>query len=140
MFGLFGNKTKKKYEYLYWYAPLYAFIVYLAYHVLFIVRFGRIHVDQNAGDVFLFVSATLVFLLFFYFQNKLDCYHQQSILWAVFFLILPFSMMGAIVGGLLGPIGVVIYGLIPALLALPAAYWTIHHISRCPSTYKKKKS
>jgi len=101
-------------------AVLYGLYFYLIFHVLFLFRFGRVNTSVNINDMFIVLVGILSVLLLMYFGNKIE--KKRKILFIPFVIAVPFSYIGALGGGLLGPVGILLFGIIPFLITLPIGY------------------
>lgn len=101
-------------------AVLYGFYLYLIFQTVFLFRFGRINTDVNILDLFIVLVGVLSVALFMYFGNKVG--DKRKWLFIPFVIAVPFSYIGMLGGGLLGPVGILLYGMIPFLITLPIGY------------------
>jgi len=99
---------------------LYGLYMYVIFHILFLVRFGRINVEVNSSDIFIVLVGIFSVVLLMYFGNKVG--DKKKLLLIPFVIAIPFSYMGALGGGLLGPIGMLVFGILPFLITLPIGY------------------
>lgn len=110
---------------------LFGLYMYLLFQLMFILRFGRINTDVNSLDLYILVVGIASVLMLMYFARKLTA--RRVFLCIPFLIALPFSYIGALGGGLLGGVGVLIFGLVPFAIALPVGYWLINRSNK-PST------
>jgi len=101
-------------------AILYGLYFYLIFHVLFLFRFGRFNTDMSVVDLFIVLVGIMSVLLLMYFAKKVG--EKKKLLFIPFVIAIPFSYIGALGGGLLGPVGVLVFGMIPFLITLPIGY------------------
>ena len=82
--------------------------------------------DGLSGCTIVLVGVASVLLLI-YFARKLE--RGRGWLFVPFLIALPFAYVGALAGGLLGYVGVVIFGLIPFIITLSIGYWIIKRLT-----------
>ena len=102
-------------------AILYGFYLYIIFHALFLFRFGRINTSVSVNDLFILLVGILSVVLLMYFGNKIG--EKRQLLFIPFVIAVPFSYVGVLGGGLLGPVGMVLFGMIPFLITLPVGYF-----------------
>ena len=120
-----GNYTS------YPWALLWGFYYYLVFQLIFLVRFGSLNISFSSIDRALPVIGILSVVLLMYFADKLQ--RGKGLLFIPFLIALPFSVFGALGGGLLGAVGMLIFGLVPFVIALPIGYWLIKKFSSTSS-------
>jgi len=96
---------------------------YVLFQIIFLARFGSLNLSFNALDISLIVLGVLSVVLLVYFANKLSA--RKGLLFIPFVIALPFSVIGALAGGLFGFIGIIAFGIVPFVIALPLGYWLI---------------
>ena len=96
---------------------------YVLFQLIFLARFGALNLSFNALDISLIVLGVLSVVLLVYFANKLSA--RKGLLFIPFVIALPFSVIGALAGGLFGFIGIIAFGIVPFVIALPLGYWLI---------------
>ena len=109
-------------------AFLYGFYFYLLFQAMFVYRFGHLNISFGVLDAFIVLVGILSVLLLFYFLKKLP--RGRRWLLAVFFVTVPFAYIGALGGGLLGALGLVVFGMVPFLVTPPLAYWVVARVMR----------
>lgn len=85
--------------------------------VVFTMRFGEIPVSDAFSDLLLFLPtgfAAALVLRVFLRKAEPGCSSWMIILGVV--AALPFAFLGNLMGGLLGPLGVTIFGVVPILI------------------------
>ena len=105
------------------YSPLYAVLLGLLYYplqqLIFFWRFGRFNTIFSVNDLLLPLVGIFAFLLLFSFLKRTEQKNGRMLLWILFILLaIPLSLIGSVGGGLLGPLGIVIFGLVPVLIVL----------------------
>ena len=87
--------------------------------VNFYLRFGRMNTDATFTDYTLFfLAGTLGGVILIYFLNKQSSLAKRWVVLITFLLATPVAMIFILGGGLLGPIGVILFPQIPwALMA-----------------------
>jgi len=108
-------------------AVLYGFYFYIIFQIVFLLRFGSINMNVSVLDAFLVLNGILSVLMLMWFANKLP--RKKGFLFIPFGIALPFSMIGALGGGLLGWIGILIGGLVPFVIAIPIGYFLIKKLA-----------
>ena len=91
--------------------------LYALHQIVFLVRFGGLNTRFSVLDLFLIVVGILSILLYIYFARGSSA-KRKIALRAAFMLSIPFSFAGTLAGGLLGGLGIFIYGLIPCVVCL----------------------
>ena len=90
---------------------------------IFLLRFGRLNDSSGLLDI---GGPTIVGIcsvaMLKYFLGKARTRIQKKIILACFFAAVPFALIGSMAGGLLGFIGIIIYGLMPFALFLGAGH------------------
>lgn len=97
---------------------------YLIFQLIYLVRFGAFNASFSTIDIFLYVNGVLSVTLYVYFGQKSG--GKWGLLCIPFVIALPVSLVGSLGGGLLGPVGTVIFGLVPFVIALPVGSWLIN--------------
>ena len=104
-------------------AAPYGIYMYLLFHLTYWARFGRINTSFSYMDLFIVLVGVLSVWIFIFFSKRLK--KRRMWLWAPFILAVPFGYLGSLGGGLIGPLGILIFGLIPFGLLIPIGYWLI---------------
>lgn len=91
--------------------------------LIFIVRFGGFNTDVAPLDYVLFFAAGLIgALLLILFLRRSKSKAGRWIILTAYILAAPLAVAGMVVGGLLGPVGVVLFSLMPWLLFMWLGY------------------
>jgi len=100
-------------------SPLMGMLTVAVQIATFYVRFGRMNSHATFGDYVLFFAAgTIGGLILIFFLNRQASTGKRWTVLIAFRLATPLSMLLLLAGGLLGPLGVIIFPQIPwALLA-----------------------
>jgi len=87
--------------------------------ITFYVRFDRMNVDATFGDYILFfIAGTAGGLILIFFLNRGASTGKRWMVLIAFLLATPLSLLLMLAGGMLGPLGVILFPQIPwALLA-----------------------
>lgn len=94
-------------------------LYYPLQQLIFYVRFGRFNATFHPMDLLLEVVGVLAFLMLSYTLSTTKQSSARTLLWVLFLLVaVPLSLIGSVGGGLLGPLGIVVFGLVPVLLVL----------------------
>jgi hypothetical protein len=102
----------------YWalFAGLLAVLLQIA---IFAARFGRMPTDTTFLDyVSFFIAGTVGGLILIYFLNRATTNSRWWLTLIVFLLATPVALFMMIGGGLIGPLGVIIFPQIPWLVAM----------------------
>jgi len=102
-----------------------AVLFYLVQHVIFFTRFGSINTQFNILDAVMVLAGFLVFRIAFCFLNRLETKSQRMWLWVAIVIMLPVAFMGALMGGLLGWIGIILYATIPFTIVVSLTYFLV---------------
>lgn len=109
-------------------ALLYGLYFYLLFQGMYAWRFGHLNTDVSLlGISIIVVGMVSVFLLLFFMRHLA---RRKFLLLVPFLLALPFAYVGALGGGLLGVLGILIFGITPFLIALPAGYFVIKRLNK----------
>lgn len=111
----------------YTWSLVYGLYFYLLFQVMFYLRLGRLNLTFESLDIMLWVVGVASVALTVYFAKKLE--RGRAFLWIPFLLALPFSYVGALGGGLLGAVGIIVFGLVPFVIALPIGYLLIRRLT-----------
>ena len=96
---------------------------YFLFQLIYLVRFGSVNTTLSIADGALSIVGLGSVLFAQYLTRRLA--DRRALMAIPFALALPFSLFGALGGGLLGPLAVAIYGLAPFAIALPLGFWII---------------
>lgn len=105
---------------------VYGLYLYVLHQIVFFVRFGALNTTLSISDLFLIGVGILSILLYVYFARNSHTTRKNA-LRAAFVLSIPFSFFGTLAGGLLGNVGILIYGLIPSIVCLWGAHLLFKH-------------
>ncbi|MCA9388942.1 hypothetical protein KC644_04290 [Candidatus Berkelbacteria bacterium] len=93
------------------------FYFYFVQQLIFLIRFGRFNSIVNQLDLSLYIiGAVAIFTLLKLLSGKNK--RQQAVLLGVFIVAQPLAIIGALAGGQLGLIPIIIFGLAPILALL----------------------
>jgi len=104
-------------------AILFGLYFYLLFQVMFLLRFGSLNLTFNVLDLVIILVGIFSVALLFFCMRKLPA--KQSWMILPFLLAVPLAYIGALGGGLLGAIGILIFGLVPFFVFLPIGYLII---------------
>lgn len=107
----------------YYRAPLLGLYFYILFQIIFLLRFGRINTQVHILDLGLVIIGISSVLLYTFFANKLT--QHKHLLIIPFLLALSFSYLGTLGGGLIHPLALLVFGLIPFGIAISAGYFII---------------
>lgn len=98
---------------IYW-APVVGLLAVAAQVITFYVRFGRWNADSSVVDYALFFIAGWLggWILIYFINRQASAAGRWSVLIG-FLLATPISLFMMVAGGMLGPVGVVLFPLIP---------------------------
>ncbi len=111
-------------------AFLYGFYFYLLFQIVYIVRFGHVNTVFSFSDTALYAVGLASVLLCQYLARELP--RARGFMIIPFLVGLPFGFVGALGGGLLGWLGVFIFGFVPFAVALPTGYWVVKRVAAPP--------
>ena len=97
---------------------IYGLYLYILQQILFFFRFGKLNTDFNRLDFYLIVVGIASIFLYSYFVRKSESVRRKRALQIAFVIAVPFSVFGSLMGGLLGGVGILIFGLVPFLVIL----------------------
>jgi len=100
---------------------VYGLYFYVLHQLVYLIRFGSLNTNFNLLDLLLIVVGILSVLLYVYFAKESDTKRKVA-LRVAFVLAIPFASIGSLMGGLLGALGILIYGLIPFVVFLLVAH------------------
>ncbi|WP_419909528.1 hypothetical protein [Hoeflea sp.] len=104
--------------------------VYAVQMLVFLLRFGWIDAGTVLQGLIFVPAGWLMALPVAFFLSQLPVRSQRLWLWGFSAVALPVSLAGMVMGGLLGPLGVIAYGVLPMLAATTAGYVLIRLVSR----------
>ncbi|MDA4847452.1 hypothetical protein [Hoeflea poritis] len=97
-------------------------VVYAIQMLIFLFRFGRIDAETVLQGLIFVPTGWLMALPVAFVLGRLPARSQRLWLWGISALALPVSLVGMIMGGLLGPLGIIAYGVLPMLAAATIGY------------------
>jgi len=112
--------------YSYPWAILYGLYFYVLFQIVFFVQFGQFNRNLGLIDLFVVLDGILSVLLLQYLARKLPT--RRGFLIIPFLIALPFAYIGALGGGLLGAVGVVVMGMLPFIVFLGIGYWVVKRV------------
>jgi hypothetical protein len=96
----------------------------IVFLITFVVRFDSPLDARNYSESLIVLGGGLVAsLVLFFFIHKAGNRTQRIGTIVGFVLILPLAMFGSFIGGMLGPIGVILYAAIPVLIGAGLGFW-----------------
>ncbi len=96
----------------------------LAQVMIFYVRFGQMNSLAGVLDyVVFYIAGLLSVAVFFKWLLRSAAGWGRNFVIAGFVLSSPFSWRGALVGGMLGSVGVILFSLIPVVIGAGLGYW-----------------
>ena len=104
----------------YVWAIAYGLYYYALFQLLFLLRFGTLNFTFTLADLGLWAVGIGSVWMGAYFCNKLR--RGKAFLVIPFLVAIPFSVVGTLGGGLLGMLGILLFGLIPFAALLPIGY------------------
>lgn len=107
-------------------ALVYGLYMYVVFQLMFFAQFGIFNLTVNIIDLGIYIVGVVSVLLTQFFMQKLQ--HKQLLMLIPFLVALPFGYFGALGGGLLGIVGMVIFGLIPFVVIVPLGYLVLKAI------------
>lgn len=113
-------------------ALVYGLYFYALFQLSFLVRFGSLNTSFNILDFGSVLVGIISVVLLLYFMRKLT--RGQGFMLIPFLLMVPFSYLGALGGGLLGMLGIVAFGTIPFAVGLSVGYFAIKRFSQVKKT------
>lgn len=117
--------------YSYPWAVLYGVYLYIIFHLVFFLTFGHLNTQIGILDVYIWIVGSTSVLGLMYFMKQLP--RSVAFMFVPFILAVPFGYVGALGGGLLGPVGTLVFGLVPFAILLPLGYWVIKRLLVKPS-------
>lgn len=104
------------------------FYYYIIFQLVYFARFGALNTTWSFADVFLPVVGVVSLLMFIFFAKRIG--RRRELFFIPFLIALPFSVLGALGGGLLGFLGVLIFGILPFFIILPLGFWLVKKFAR----------
>lgn len=101
-------------------ALIYGLYFYVLFQAVFFVRFGTINTAMSTLDLSIIAVGILSVLLLMFFMRKLG--REGKFMLIPFVVAIPFAYVGALGGGLLGHIGILVYGAVPFIAILSIGY------------------
>lgn len=109
-------------------ALVFGLYYYVIFQLIYLARFGSLNLNWSMVDVSLPIVGIVSTVLFVYFAKRIP--RRRGLFFIPFLTALSLSVFGALGGGLLGPVGVLIFGLVPFALFLPLGYWLVKKFAR----------
>ncbi len=113
-------------------ALVYGLYFYALFQLSFLVRFGSLNTSFNILDFGSVLVGIISVVILLYFMRKLT--RGRGFMLIPFLLMVPFSYLGALGGGLLGVLGIVAFGTIPFAVGLSVGYFAIKRFSHVKKT------
>ena len=113
-------------------ALVYGLYFYALFQLSFLVRFGSLNTSFNILDFGSVLVGIISVVILLYFMRKLT--RGRGFMLIPFLLMVPFSYLGALGGGLLGMLGIVAFGTIPFAGGLSVGYFAIKRFSHVKKT------
>lgn len=108
---------------------LYGLYFYLLFHIVFVIRFGRINPAVSHLDLGIIVVGVLSSLALLFYVRKLP-EGKRLLMLIPFAIAVPLAYLTTLMGGLLGLPGIMIFGVVPFVIALPIGHWMITRFVR----------
>lgn len=99
--------------------------LYLLHQLLFLSRFGRLNPQLTLTDLGLFIVSAIAVWFFVRTLTQLSSTRSRTALSTAFVISLLLSVITSLAGGLLGIIGVIIFGLLPFGIILVPTTWIL---------------
>lgn len=112
-------------------ALLYGIDYYLLFQIVNFVRFDRFNWSFSILEFMLYVVGVASVLLTLFLYKKLE--GKLGALIGLYLLATPFSYIGALMGGLIGAPGILIFGMVPYVVVLGVGFFIL-------LSHKKKAS
>jgi hypothetical protein len=114
---------------------LWALVVGLAFPVLqvllFLFRFGNLDMSTNVMDyIVFFIGGLFIGLALVYFLGRSKSKSARRGTWIGFFIGLPFAAFGMMLGGLVGPLGSILFSISPGIFLTAIGYFIGHMFAR----------
>lgn len=103
----------------YWLALALGLLGPLFYLITFATRFGRLEMLQITESLYTYLPVALGSLALVWLLNKAASQKARRFVWLGYLVALPLGLFGAAAGGMLGILGIVLFGALP--LAVGAA-------------------
>jgi len=113
-------------------AILFGLYMYIAFQVMYLIRFGSLNMEVQFIDLSILVVGILSVMIYVYFARKLTT--KRRLLFVAFLIAVPFGYIGALGGGLLGFIGTIVFGIVPFAILIPLGYWIAKKINNKTET------
>jgi hypothetical protein len=114
----------------YWVALALGLLGPAGYLITFTMRFNRLEGQQFRESLQTFLPIALGGLFLVWLLNRAANARTRRLAWAGFLLLLPFGLFGAFIGGMLGILGVILYGGIPLVIGAALGYGLGRLLSR----------
>lgn len=97
---------------------LFGFYFYFLQQILFFLRFGTFNQQTSSLDISLVLVGAISVWMLMYLRSKFQSPDDRRKLWAAFGLSAIAAVFTSLMGGLLGFIGILIFGLAPFVVVL----------------------
>ncbi|MBI3159713.1 MAG: hypothetical protein HYZ26_08970 [Chloroflexi bacterium] len=114
----------------YWIAAALGLLGPAFYLVTYTMRFNRPEGQQYRESIDTFLPVALGGLFLVWLLNRAASRKVRRLTWAGFLLLLPFGLFGSTIGGMLGIIGVILFGAIPLVVGAALGYGLGNLLSR----------
>jgi hypothetical protein len=99
--------------------------------LIYLLRFGRFNpYAQPIEYVYFFAAGALAGVSLIYFLRRSDSTALSRAVIIAFVLGIPFGLFGMIMGGLLGPLGMLLFGVSPIVFVTAVGYFIGRMLSR----------
>jgi len=114
-----------------WLVPGVGLLSVAAQIVIFYARFGRWNADSTITDYLLFfLAGALGGWILTFFLNRNPASAARRVVWIAFLLASPFSVLMMLAGGLVGPLGVLIFPQVPWAIFAWIGSWLGRRMAR----------
>ncbi len=100
---------------------VYGVLFYVVVNLVFYFNFGNI--DFRWIDLIFIIVPFINFFFAGFLSQKSDTKFKKYFVWVFFVLSVPVSYYGLIMGGLLGILGIILYGIVPVFLLTAIGFW-----------------
>lgn len=99
--------------------------------LIYLLRFNGLNPDAPASDYFFFfLGGALIGLSLVYFLGRSETKTVYQATLIGFVIGIPFTMFGMLIGGLLGPFGVILFGISPGIFTTALGYFLARTLSK----------
>ncbi len=106
----------------YWLALTLGLLGPLFYIITFAARFGRLETLQITESLTTYLPVALGSVALVWLLNKAASQKARRFVWLGYLLALPVGLYGSAIGGMLGFLGVILFGAIPLLVGAGLGY------------------